>query len=367
MTPPTLPCDVIIVGGGPAGCAAAIGLRQANVSCALLERSRYDRPRFGESLPPAAKPLLRALGVWDQFRSDGHLPSPGNLSVWGDPIPGETAFIADPHGPGWHVDRLRFDRMLFDAAARTAAAQEGVKAIDCRRAAGGWAVTADGPRERLRYTAHFLVDATGRRRPLAGLTTRSARIHDRLLAVVGTCGDADTCHEDRRTWVEAVEDGWWYTAPVPGRRVVAAFMTDATVLRGQCGSLAGFLDRQLQQAGVTESRLSARSGWSNVTVLSALSYLSSMVVGADFLAVGDAAAAFDPLSSEGLCKALREGLLAARTIGRHLHGDADALQDYASDVRRGFSDFARQHRWMYGLERRWPSSDFWRRRHEGLQ
>ena len=63
------PFDAAVIGGGPAGASLAIALSRARRSVAVLERSGYEQPRIGETLPPAACVPLAELGVWDWFRT----------------------------------------------------------------------------------------------------------------------------------------------------------------------------------------------------------------------------------------------------------------------------------------------------------
>jgi len=75
--------DVALLGGGPAGCAAALALARHGFSIALIERSSYDNVRVGETLPPEVRVLLQSLGVWDQFVRHVPRASPGIRYVWG--------------------------------------------------------------------------------------------------------------------------------------------------------------------------------------------------------------------------------------------------------------------------------------------
>jgi flavin-dependent dehydrogenase len=84
---------------------------------------------------------------------------------------------------------------------------------------------------------------------------------------------------------------------------------------------------------------------------------------ADWLAVGDAAVAYDPLSSQGIVKALRAGIFAAYAIADRLDkADHRGLARYAHLVRREFASYRRQHAEYCGREQRWPQSRFWSRR-----
>ena len=162
-------CDVVVLGGGPAGAAAAITLARAGRSVVVIEKSHYEQARIGETLPPAARPLLVRLAVWEPFLLAGHLPSPGVLSVWGDDELHETHFIFNPHGQGWHLDRQQFDTMLAQAASQAGAHLYcGAQVTSCLPlAVDRWQVAFTSGRRQHQLRATFLIDATGRAAVLA--------------------------------------------------------------------------------------------------------------------------------------------------------------------------------------------------------
>src|SRR4051812_46217267 len=131
--------DVLILGGGPAGCAAAIALARAGRPVAVLERTRYADDRVGETLAPEVSPWLARLGAAEALRAVPGVESPGVVSLWGGAAPGETDFLFNPYGPGRHVDRTRLDAALADAAeAVGAVVVRGFAPARCRRTADGW-------------------------------------------------------------------------------------------------------------------------------------------------------------------------------------------------------------------------------------
>jgi flavin-dependent dehydrogenase len=341
--------DAVIAGAGPAGSAAALALARAGRSV-LLAEAAAGRPGFqvGESLPAAARRVLRTLGA--EHALEG-LPCYGTVSAWGSARTRESDSVWDPDGHGWHLDRAAFDASLRAAAQAAGAVLRS-----------GWEVRVADRRVRVgeeEVGCGVLVDASGRRASAARALGARRERRDRLVGVYAAfrsiAGD-----EDARTLVEAGPGGWWYTALVPRGRRVVAFMTDADLvpreMRAPAGFCAALRDTQHVSAlarGALE--LAPRTAPAHSGRL-------TPVAGERWLAAGDAAIAFDPLSSQGIFNALYTGMAAGQAADAWLGGDAGAPAAYAARVdaidagyRRGLDEF-------YALERRWPGSAFWQRR-----
>jgi len=84
--------------------------------------------------------------------------------------------------------------------------------------------------------------------------------------------------------------------------------------------------------------------------------------GANWLAVGDAAVSFDPLSSQGIANALYTGMRAGQSISATLNGKAGALEAYAAHLGEIYQAYLQNRRYFYTLETRWTDYPFWQRR-----
>ena len=150
---------VAVLGGGPAGSATALALARSGVEDVVLVDATQRAPAgrrgmaVGESIPPAATPLLRALGALGVVDSGGHLPCPGNRSLWGGSKVGYNDVMFDPGGKGYHLDRALFDEQL-----RETARSEGVDVLDDARLVGvrlredRFELTIAGPRPTTRMS-----------------------------------------------------------------------------------------------------------------------------------------------------------------------------------------------------------------------
>lgn len=349
--------DVLIVGGGPAGATAALNLAPLR-SVAIVERNAAPSPRIGESLPAAARRLFRDMGLLESFLAEGHAPCYGQRSVWGDPRPQELDALRDPDGPGWHLDRMRFERWLRDAASSRGAellAPATVERIE--RDGDVWRVDTST----VTLRARIIIDAAGRSAPIARRLGAQLCVTDRL--VCGWIYGDDTGSASRGlTYVEATEDGWWYTAPIPNARRILAFHTDADL---PASRIARDRDALLAAAMSTASLAAALAGFvadDTASFTAAHSTTLDPCARNGWLAAGDAALAFDPLSSQGLLNALFTGLAAAEAADSHLRGDVDALPRYRATIDGVATAYRRHLSAWYGLERRWPEAPFWRRR-----
>jgi len=361
--------DAVVLGGGPAGCAAAIALARRSRSVAVIERSQYDEARLGETLPPMARKIMAGLGVWERFLSEEHLPSFGIRSVWGRDEVYDNDFIFNPYGHGWHLDRTRFDAMLALAAeAAGAVVHRGAQLTSWTPdSAGGWEIEISRGAEHLRYRTRFLVDASGRAASFARKQGAQRIVIDHLIAAAaflsGASAGAPPSIPNSSTLVEAVEQGWWYSALLPNKQLVVAYFTDPDLYAKRNTDPSTHWWRELQRAAHTEGRAKDHALSAGPLIIAANSSRLDRVAGGNWLAVGDAAMAFDPLSSQGISVALEFGLRAAESIQAHWQGDDSALTDYANAVDQRFEDYLRSRGRYYGREKRWAHSSFWQRRH----
>lgn len=334
--------DVAIAGGGPAASVTAMLLARAGASCVILERDDDAGDKAGESLPPAARPLLDELGVWDDLARDGHRPCHGNRSVWGSEVAEEMPFVFTPYEHGWHLDRRRFELMLADrAVAAGAERRTNARVTDV---APHRLTCADGTV----VEAGTLIDATGRAAALARRLGARRVVDHALVALVAFLENGGRGMDDSFTLVEAVEEGWWYSAPLPDARLVAMFVSDR---------LYNDWDALLASATHTRERIRAH-GYALRHAprrVDAGSARLDRAAGEGWLAIGDAATALDPLSSHGLGNAIATGMNAARAV---LNGD---VARYTATVDAMWNGYVALRRGTYALEQRWPDSRFWRR------
>jgi flavin-dependent dehydrogenase len=351
--------DVAVIGGGPAGAAAALALAGRGRSVALIHRPGRPGPLVGETVPPAIMRPLVQLRLWEAFVAGGHAPAPGMVVSWGGATPYENDFIFDPYGSGWHLDRARFETMLVGAAIAAGAERYESRSVDCRHGGDGWVVRLPGPRPRT-LRARWAIDASGR---AAHLARRQGVGRDRCDRLVGLARFyATLTTTDPRTFVEACELGWWYAAALPDGKAVAVLFTDADLLPRGRPTLERCWDRLLARTDLVGGHLAAGAGATPLHVAAAGSGALSWCAGQDWLAIGDAGQSWDPLSGQGITRALTSAMRAADAITRADRDGRSALDAYAARARREYRNYRLVHSANYRRETRWREHPFWRRR-----
>jgi flavin-dependent dehydrogenase len=203
----------------------------------------------------------------------------------------------------------------------------------------------------------FLVDATGRSAAIAcAQGVKRVRL-DRQLALVGEFlrGENDAA---ATTLVEAVENGWWYSSPLPGGRRIVAFLTDGDLFPKNANWQNMLRETRHISALVAgckfpEKQVASPAGTSHLDHLH----------GCGWLAAGDAAIAWDPLSSQGICTAILMGGRVAGAIFDLLDGRGDgSVKKWEADYRELLRSHCKERRDIARSEQRWPESPFWTRR-----
>jgi flavin-dependent dehydrogenase len=160
------------------------------------------------------------------------------------------------------------------------------------------------------------------------------------------------------TLIEATREGWWYSAPLPGERLLVARLSD----HAGCAARRWVAwSRGYGSAPHTAAR-TGRHLPPQLRTASARSVASCEAMGDGWLAVGDAADARDPLSGTGICDALHDGIRAAQTVAMALDGDSAAVPRRRAVLAQERVRYREARRHVYGLERRWSAAPFWRAR-----
>lgn len=326
---------------------------------------------MGESLPGAVLRTLRRLqlGGPEQLLKPGELERcAANVSAWGSERWAYQDALTNPEGGGWHVLRHRFDGALRRHASQLGVALLPARVTGSRLVDGGRRVVlAHLPgAQGAELTAHFIADATGRRALLARqLGVQRVRL-SRQSAIVGWLRHPPSDVE-RTTRSRSVHDGWWYTARVPqGARVIAFHGLPATIAT-LVKSPQLFVERcngaKLLPYAFSTGDWLLPPRTSDASVLT-----GERVAGPGWIAVGDAALAFDPLSSQGVLFALYSGIRAAEAVVAQLQqpNTTRLLDEYASKVRSVLDANQRARHLLYSSELRFVDLEYWRRQRQSV-
>jgi flavin-dependent dehydrogenase len=358
MSPPLR--DVLIVGAGPAASATAIACRRRGLSVQLVGLDENEKRRMGESLLGAARSALHELGLSIEERGDLYRPSYLLRSAWAGEVL-ERSSMQQRYGADLHLDRARFDAWLLECARDAGAeALRPARVIGAGfdRARAQWRVRVTSPGGSRELFTRYLVDATGRSAWLSRTLGATRQHVDHLVGVVRWFREPPS---EPLVLVEASEHGWWYSAPIPNRELVVLFTTDAATPAGRA-LRSEVWDACLAGAPWTRARLDAASALDPARGYAVSPAITQRSHGDPWLAVGDAAVAFDPLSGTGLCFALRSALEAAEALVRDQRGDAHALRAYRAGCQRVFQQHLAERAEVYASETRWPRSAFWSQR-----
>ncbi|MEX2465694.1 MAG: tryptophan 7-halogenase [Gemmatimonadota bacterium] len=363
--------DVLVLGGGPAGCAAALVLASGGHAVALVRPERPPGASLAQSIPPSARALLGELGMLDAIERAGFVPNRGNTAAWaGSPVRAE---VFPDGGHGFHVDRAGLERAL-DAVIEQAGVTvvRGPAARFAERSGGAWHLRCLDPTGRtVRISAPWVVDATGRHGFFARKLGREPDRRTTTIALVSRVPEEEARSDhDGHTLIESYEDGWAWSVPVgPGARCVTA-MVDPRETPIDADSLGGTLARQLRKAPLIESISGPGRRHPDAWACPASLYTSARYTDEGLVVAGDAGAFIDPLSSYGVKKALVSGRLAGIAIATCLEdasmtGAALAYhdaheRDVAATYRARSADFFAEAAARYG-------HPFWSRRLEAAQ
>ncbi len=307
--------DVIVIGGGPAGCASAIFLAQAGKHVVLFDRARFPRDKVcGEFISPAADDLLSELNVLKEIESCSPLRLGGvAVSAYG----GEEVLCPYPDRPGSHdpvtslsFERFQLDQLLIDRAkAAGVEVREGHHVSDLIVDEGQVVGVKVRDPEKIDFEirAPLVIDAGGR-------NAISLRKFDLRKNEAGVKKIALAAHWEEATFAEAFcymhisRPGYTGMSPTKGGGANVVLVVDHSAIKRKD------LDTAYREILMSNPRRrpfleNARPAEKVRTIDSLAFDVEPLPVGGLML-VGDAMGFIDPFTGEGIYLALRSARLA---------------------------------------------------------
>jgi len=350
---PDCECEVLVMGGGPAGSTAATLLSRLGRKVILLEKAHHPRFHIGESLLPMNLPLFERLGVLEKVRAMGVFKPGADFEA--DNERGYNTFEfkraigkSPPHA--YQVWRQDFDKMLFDhARANGADAREGhevvaVEQVDSRRSVVEVRVE-DG--QSYRITAQYVMDATGRDTFLSSKKhLRRKNNEHQSAAIFGHFRGAEfrPGEDAGNISIYRFEHGWMWMIPLPDGVMSIGAVCRPAYLKQRKGKPVDFLLDTLKNNEGVRSRIQhAELIGGEVRVTGNYSYDSTRMGGPGWVMIGDAFAFLDPVFSSGVYLAMSGAEQAVEVVDSALREprlETRLLRKLEKRQRAGMARFA---------------------------
>jgi len=239
--------------------------------------------------------------------------------------------FCNPDGADFLLDRERFENGLLAHVMSRGTRHLPLRLKSISSGSHTWTLTLGDDRL---LEADWVIDASGRNAAFARKAGARRIRHNDLVAQWYLGPSAG---KEEGSYLQSVENGWWYTSRIPAHGRVVIFFAQSTTLMPapwQVPYLGQLLERDSFSYSGRPQRAAAHSG------------SLSRVTGARWHAIGDASLAFDPLSSQGLFHALYTGMKSREVV-------ETGGKNYQEEIDEIFSAYRKHSELYYGLENRW--------------
>ncbi len=351
---PALECDVVVIGGGPAGSTVATLLARQGHKVTLLEKDHHPRFHIGESLLPANLALLEKLGVAREVKAIG-------IEKWGAEFvspwhanKSQTFEFADAWDKSmpysYQVRRSEFDEILLRNAGRAGAEViEGCRVRDVAFAPDQSGATVQAQHEDGRtrhWRARFVVDASGRDTFLGrkfDLKRRNPKHNSCALYAHFKDATRHPGRDEGNITIFWFDHGWFWLIPLADGATSIGAVVWPYYLKSRAKPVKDFFLDTIAMCPALAERLAGATLITEVEATGNFSYSCLRTHGPNYLLIGDAFTFIDPVFSSGVMLAMQNGFDGAETVDTCLRQPARAaaaLARYDRRARRGPKEFS---------------------------
>ena len=338
--------DVVIVGGGISGLILSILLKEKKIDHVVLNRVEKRKTlELPETIPPSTLVLLESLNLLELF-SKSSSKTFGYHSLWNsDVLTTDNFFNHNPYKYGLKLNKKKLLSDLGELVSDNIIQFNNLIEID--RSDENVTVKIESDHTVQTIKSRIIIDATGRNRAilkLLGITNESLDNQVALSCHLPYFKHPKLIHS---VYVESFENGWGIVSTLNEH-------INGMTLYTKKGSpiLPQLKDYQNWKELLSNTKLlkDFLTDDLNRKVVGgkANSSKASQITGSNWLAIGDAAIAFDPLSSHGISNAIYCANLASTAIESHVTNDAIApFQQYDDTICQIFNEYSRQKLKLY--------------------
>ena len=347
-------CDVLVIGGGPAGATAGALLAQQGHQVVVLEKAHHPRFHIGESLLPANLPLFEKLGVSEAVKAIGMEKWAAEfVSPWHE-NKSETFKFGDAWDKSmpfsFQVRRSEFDEILIRNAARLGAEViEGCRVKSVAFAPDHSSATIealhdDGSAQQWR--ARFVVDASGRDTLLGkqfGIKRRNPKHNSSAIYAHFTGATRHAGQDEGNISIFWFDHGWLWFIPLADGNTSIGAVVWPHYLKSRRKPVKEFFLDTIALCPALAGRLVHATLSSEVEATGNFSYACERTHGPNYLLIGDAFTFIDPVFSSGVMLAMQGGFFGADTVDACLRkpaSAASALARFDEQVRIGPKEFS---------------------------
>jgi flavin-dependent dehydrogenase len=345
--------DAIVIGGGPAGSAAAAVLAEKGRKVLVLEREKFPRYHIGESLLPFTFHPLERLGLIEQMRQSCFIKKYSVQFVSQSGKASQPFYFFNRYSEDvaqtWQVLRSEFDLLLLNnARQKGAVVQEqitvkellkengrvtGVRTLDHQGAAREW-------------LAPMTIDCSGRE-AFSAVRNRwrlgDPKLHKAAVWTYYKGALRDPGIDAGATTVAFVpEKGWFWYIPLHQDVVSVGVVAEGKYLsREGLRDPKAIFEREKELNAWIKQHLEPGEQFGDYYITGEYSYHSKYCAAEGLLLAGDAFCFLDPVFSSGLMLALKSGVMAGEAVCQALEErdfSSARFAEYGATLRQGIEN-----------------------------